>query len=150
LGEFYGSWGYTYETSDDAAVRLVQPMVDPESFALYSRTELLGTADGTKIYSVDDDGLPKTEDKYFLIIRPDIEFALKQPLSLHLVTEAGDIDVSTVLLEAGTALSYFRTDGSRFADLALDDGSFVRAIIDDGCIDSVPIEELFEGIVFSG
>lgn len=150
LGEFYGSWGYTYETSDDAAVRLVQPMVDPESFALYSRTELLGTADGTKIYSVGDDGLPKTEDKYFLIIRPDIEFALKQPLSFHLVTEAGDIDVSTVLLEAGTALSYFRTDGSRFADLALEDGSFVRAIIDDGCIDSVPIEELFEGIVFSG
>ena len=150
LGEFYGSWGYTYETSGDAALRIVQPMVDPENFSLYSRTELLGTADAIKSYSVGGGGLPKTQDTYYLIIRPDIEFTLKQPLEFHMVTAAGDIDVSTVSLPQGTTLCYYRTDGERFADLALDDGSFVRAIIDDGCIDSVPIEEFFEGIVFSG
>ena len=150
LGEFHGSWGYTYETAGDAVLRLVQPMVDPEDFSLYSKTQLLGTADGTKVYSVGDDGLPKSEDKYYLIISPDIEFTLKLPIELHLVTEAGDMDVSTVSLEAGSLLGYLRTDDERFADLILEDGRFVRAVIDDGSIDSVPIEELFESIVYSG
>lgn len=150
LGEFRGSWGYNYEIVNDAVSRLVQPMVDPESFTLYSKTQLLGTADGIKPYCVGENGLPKTEDEYYLIINPDIEFTLKQPLELHFVTEEGDIDVAAISLEAGSTLGYLRTDNKRFADLILEDGRFVRAVIDDGCIAAVPLEELFEGIEYSG
>ncbi|MBR5949784.1 MAG: hypothetical protein IKZ82_14250 [Clostridia bacterium] len=150
LGEFHCTWGYSYESTADSMTRLVQSMVDPEAFTLYSETVLLGSAYGEKMYFVGEDGMPQSEDKYFIIISPDLEFELKQPLELHLVTEAGDMDVSTVSLDAGSILTYYRTDNERFADLSLDDGRFVRAVIDDGCIDSIPLDEIFGGIVYFG
>lgn len=151
IGYFSGAW----RSSDDASLvgdysRMVTPIVDPESFALSSQTEIMGTAYGSRNYRIGGDGMPESEDKYYIIDSEDIEFTLKQPLELHYVTEEGDMDVSTILLDAGSTLVYFRTDGERFADLELENGQFVRAVIDGGCIDSVPIGEIFDGIVFAG
>lgn len=151
LEHFSGTWCATKATvSIGNYSRHFLPMVDPESFTLSVMTQLMGSVGASRVYRVGEEGLPVSEQKYFIIDRPDVEFTLKQPLELHYVTEDGDMDVSTVELAVGTKLTFFRTDGERFADLALENGRYVRAVIDDYCIGSTPIEELFDGIVYSG
>lgn len=146
-GEFAGSWSYTNEMNAAGTYStLIMPMSDPEDFTLYTVTDIIGIAEGYKTYTVGPDGLPTSNDPYYMIIRPDLEFTLQNKLELHLVSEAGEVDRETVILDEGSVLGFYRTDNKRIADLIIEDGRFVRAIVENGCIASIPIEELFNGI----
>ncbi len=151
LGTFPGSWSYAYSANAAGSFsKLIMPMADPASFSLYTTTELLGTVDASKTYSIGENGMPETEDTYFNVIRPDVEFTLKTPLELPLVSETGEAEEGTAMLEAGSTLVYFRTDGEKTADLALEDGRFVRITVENHLINGASVDEVLDGVVYSG
>lgn len=128
-------------------------ILDPDSFLLYTRLDVLGTYHGTKMYHVGEDGLPTSDDEAYVINGSSM---LTSTRDLK-VTILGENDSQTeATIPAGTGYTIFRTDGSTYADAHLNDGRDCRIQIKAGSrgwgwdIDGVSEEECFEMIPYAG
>lgn len=128
-------------------------VLDPDSFILYTRQDILGTYYGMKTYHVGEDGLPVTEDEAYVINGSSMITSTKDLK----VTILGENDTETEeTVPSGTGYTIFRTDGNSYADAHLNDGRDCRIQLEPGNrgwgwdIDGVSEEECFEWIPYAG
>ena len=128
-------------------------ILDPDSFRLYTRLDVLGTYYGMKMYHVGEDGLPVSDDEAYVIDGSSMLTSTKD-LKVVVLGENGSETEATI--PAGTGYTIFRTDGTSYADAHLNDGRDCRIQIKEGSrgwgwdIDGVSEEECFERLPYAG
>lgn len=132
-------------------------ILDPDSFILSTRLDILGTYSGRKIYHVGEDGHPETDDSAYQL---NGEAAERTPmistreLTVKIIHEDGSQAEET--LPSGTSFILFQTDGSSYVDAYLSDGRICRISVEPGSagwgwdIDGVSEEECFEQVPYAG
>ena len=128
-------------------------ILDPDSFMLYTRLDVLGTYYGMKRYHVDEAGLPASDDEAYVINESSMLQSTRD-LAVTILEENGSETEATV--PSGTGYTIFRTDGASYADAHLNDGRDCRIQIKEGSrgwgwdIDGVSEEECFERLPYAG
>lgn len=128
-------------------------ILDPDSFILYTRLDVLGTYYGMKRYHVDEAGLPASDDETYVINESSMIRSTRD-LAVTILEENGSETEATV--PSGTGYTIFRTDGASYADAHLNDGRDCRIQIKEGSrgwgwdIDGVSEEECFEWLPYAG
>ena len=128
-------------------------ILDPDSFVLYTRLDVLGTYYGMKRYHVDEAGLPASDDEAYVINESSMLRSTRD-LAVTILEENGSETEATV--PSGTGYTIFRTDGASYADAHLNDGRDCRIQIKEGSrgwgwdIDGVSEEECFEWLPYAG
>ena len=128
-------------------------ILDPDSFMLYTRLDVLGTYYGMKRYHVDEAGLPASDDEAYVINESSMLRSTRD-LEVTILEENGSETEATV--PSGTGYTIFRTDGASYADAHLNDGRDCRIQIKEGSrgwgwdIDGVSEEECFEWLPYAG
>ena len=128
-------------------------ILDPDSFMLYTRLDVLGTYYGMKRYHVDEAGLPASDDEAYVINESSMLQSTRD-LEVTILEENGSETEATV--PSGTGYTIFRTDGASYADAHLNDGRDCRIQIKEGSrgwgwdIDGVSEEECFEWLPYAG
>ena len=128
-------------------------ILDPDSFMLYTRLDVLGTYYGMKRYHVDEAGLPASDDEAYVINESSMLQSTRD-LEVTILEKNGSETEATV--PSGTGYTIFRTDGASYADAHLDDGRDCRIQIKEGSrgwgwdIDGVSEEECFEWLPYAG
>ena len=128
-------------------------ILDPDSFMLYTRLDVLGTYYGMKRYHVDEAGLPASDDEAYVINESSMLQSTRD-LEVTILEENGSETEATV--PSGTGYTIFRTDGASYADAHLNDGRNCRIQIKEGSrgwgwdIDGVSEEECFEWLPYAG
>ena len=127
-------------------------MSDPENLLFSTRTELLGTVDGQRLYRVGADGRPEEKEPYLHIMGERI-LTTKEELPCEEVDEEGNL-IGSLRIPARTKLTLLRTDDEAVVDLRMEDGRIARVQVSamqyPHSIDGRSIEEIFDGIVFAG
>lgn len=125
---------------------------DPDDFMLGTRQQYLGTLTGLKSYSLGADGMPTSENGYFVLYGG-------APLTLkgQLVTATIDPTTGTGTFAAetfapGTRLNFLRSDGEGAVDMYTDEGVYCRLYVSGSPggqnVNGIPAEQLFDGIVY--
>ena len=128
-------------------------ILDPDSFMLYTRLDVLGTYYGMKRYHVDEAGLPASDDEAYVINESSMLRSTRD-LAVTILEKNGSETEATV--PSGTGYTIFRTDGASYADAHLNDGRDCRIQIKEGSrgwgwdIDGVSEEECFEWFPYAG
>lgn len=128
-------------------------ILDPDSFMLYTRLDVLGTYYGMKRYHVDEAGLPASDDEAYVINESSMLQSTRD-LEVTILEKNGSETEATV--PSGTGYTIFRTDGASYADAHLNDGRDCRIQIKEGSrgwgwdIDGVSEEECFEWLPYAG
>lgn len=128
-------------------------ILDPDSFMLYTRLDVLGTYYGMKRYHIDEAGLPASDDEAYVINESSMLQSTRD-LEVTILEENGSETEATV--PSGTGYTIFRTDGASYADAHLNDGRNCRIQIKEGSrgwgwdIDGVSEEECFEWLPYAG
>lgn len=128
-------------------------ILDPDSFTLYTRLDVLGTYYGMKRYHVDEAGLPASDDEAYVINESSMLRSTRD-LAVTILEKNGSETEATV--PSGTGYTIFRTDGASYADAHLNDGRDCRIQIKEGSrgwgwdIDGVSEEECFEWLPYAG
>ena len=128
-------------------------ILDPDSFMLYTRLDVLGTYYGMKRYHVDEAGLPASDDEAYVINESSMLRSTRD-LAVTILEKNGSETEATV--PSGTGYTIFRTDGASYADAHLNDGRYCRIQIKEGSrgwgwdIDGVSEEECFEWLPYAG
>ena len=128
-------------------------ILDPDSFILYTRLDVLGTYYGMKRYHVDEAGLPASDDEAYVINESSMIRSTRD-LAVMILEENGSETEATV--PSGTGYTIFRTDGASYADAHLNDGRDCRIQIKEGSrgwgwdIDGVSEKECFEWLPYAG
>mgnify|MGYP001722946133 FL=1 len=128
-------------------------ILDPDSFMLYTRLDVLGTYYGMKRYHVDEAGLPASDDEAYVINESSMLRSTRD-LAVTILEKNGSETEATV--PSGTGYTIFRTDGASYADAHLNDGRDCRIQIKEGSrgwgwdIDGVSEEECFEWLPYAG
>lgn len=131
-------------------------LTNPENFCLQTTTQHLSTVSGYKKYSIGNNGLPASDEEYFMF---DEEKAPTFRLLQDIETESYDEEKGTVngkvILKKGSEVVYIGTDGERYALLSSEsgvcrieteadtDGPFYK-------INGISVDEVFDGIVYAG
>lgn len=144
--------------------------VDSDHFILQGRSQVLGTEQVGRYYSVGTDGLPVKEDKPWTYIVTDENgdlsnrtLTVRQEVTMEEVRDADDYDFAkkrdTVTLEPDDKLTLRTTDNSNTAILETEDGKYLRVTLagEDGdmvggCqfIDGKDASEIFDGMILAG
>lgn len=133
-------------------------LIDPENMKLATRYDILGTYFGDMNYHIDTNGYPVTDDKAAIINWYDGMYVeLLKDKSFKVCDTAGDgtnEDWYDEEIPKGTKLNLYRTDGSTFVDLKMDDGRIVRVdtVKKDYVvtIDGEAEEDVFDNIRYAG
>lgn len=144
-----GWFGAPNEDQDSYYVSLV---TDPSFFFMSTRTDVLSTVDGVRLYFTGPSGMPMTgQVLYMLVDRHELTLLRDvKAVKVENGREAGEITLSK-----GTVLTYCATDGKCLAELTCEDGSMVHIYLDysqdDGyTVDGVSIIDVFDGMFFAG
>ena len=144
--------------------------VDSDHFILQGRSQVLGTEQVGRYYSVGTDGLPVKEDKPWTYIVTDENgdlsnrtLTVRQEVTMEEVRDADDYDFAkkrdTVTLEPDDKLTLRTTDNSNTAILETEDGKYLRVTLagEDGdmvggCqfIDGKDASEIFDVMILAG
>ncbi len=130
------------------------PLIDPESFALDTRMNLMSTYSAVRSYRVGNDGVPEPLTDYYEI-RVERELTSRVPLAAEVVdTTTGEATGEQKEIPAGSKCRLWHTNGVDTVDLMLEDGSAVRVnVVADGwpqTVNGKELEEVFEGTMFAG
>lgn len=152
VNSIYMGFQSTY-IEDENYYSLKNVLTNPDNFALDTYTSLLSTLYGHAYFSTGANGMPVTDDTWYVFNKP-LELTLLQPLEIDIIEEESGKVTNTTTLQKGTKVTYFRTDDETIADLRLPNGSIGRVTLNKTDwpkeINSIPIEELFDGLIFAG
>ena len=151
--------GFPKYFDDDGLRRMVLPS-DPDEFLLRSRFDLLGSYSGSCLYGTGHDGMPEGKDTWYYLNGDDfagsnIELtALMKFAADEIDPETDEIAEEGIIIQKGTPLKIYRTDGKSIVDMKTEDGSIVRVDVDTSggwpqTIDGTSIQKLFDGISFA-
>ena len=136
--------------------------LDPDSFLMSSRFDILGTYSAFKTFHTGEDGMPETEDELWTITAAytDWKIELTSMVDLQLPvrekgTERGSGQEETV--PAGSTFILMKTDGVNYVEATLPDGRIceftLEAPEEDGWVwklNGEDIEECFTYIPYAG
>ena len=136
--------------------------LDPDSFLMSSRFDILGTYSAFKTFHTGENGMPETEDELWTITAAytDWKIELTSMVDLQLPvrekgTERGSGQEETV--PAGSTFILMKTDGVNYVEAALPDGRIceftLEAPEEDGWVwklNGEDIEECFTYIPYAG
>ena len=127
-------------------------MTDPENLMLSTRTQMLSTADGQRLYRVGADGMPEAKEPYFHIVGERV-LTTKEELTCEEVDEEGN-PMGSITVPAGTKMTLLRTDNVSVVDLSMEDGRIVRVEVSRDqypyTIDGKNADAIFDGMMFAG
>lgn len=127
--------GFSGHWSDAINAYCTEIPMDPQSFPLQTRMQVLSTYDGERIYSLDEKGMAVTQDPFYLA-HSSFPMTLKvsRELPVAFVEATGPQDAGAVTgtgtVPVGEELTIWRTDSKTIADLKRADGSIVRVKYD--------------------
>ncbi len=108
----------------DGEHKNIDVVANIDNFSLFSRHDIMGTHKYYgKPYTVGDDGIPITSDKYYPI---DRKLALKHNCRFSLYAPEKDKVIGTRVYPRGTAFYLRQTDGYKYVDLESEDGTWIR------------------------
>ena len=136
--------------------------LDPESFVLSKRFDILGTYEAYKKFHVEEDGIPKTEDLLWTIVSTYTDWKVELTSSIDMElsvreanTKRGSGQKET--LPAGTHFVLLKTDGEAYAEAMLDGGRICEFELEhpseeewEGRINGVSISDCFEYVPYAG
>ncbi len=170
---------YVERTSDGGNyLKEIRPFINPSSFIINSNMDILGTYSGKKVYYVDENGIPVSNDERYVI---DAENALKtkRAIDVDVIDETGKV-IDKETLGEDTYLMIVFTNSEDYVDVQIVDESMVavsgdeyyqfyqidssikydrekktyRIHFDDKdwirTINGVSVEDIFVGIVYAG
>ena len=121
----YNTHGKGYDYDEDIYTSTVEAFINPDSFNLDSRLDVLGTYSGTKNYYIGEDGTPVSdEDLYFV---PNMQFMISPicDINCKIVDKEGNVIEENAILPKDSMLRIVRTDGENIADLQAGDYNIV-------------------------
>lgn len=144
--EFTGEWVEGYETYGTYYTNVLN---DISEFELYTRLEILGTAQGIETYKINSKtGLPQGQTGYFTIENA-MELTSRIPLEVYVTKENTWEEIP-----AGTGFKIVRTDGETYAEMLMEDQREGRLDIDMSdwprMVNDIPEDDCFEGIMYAG
>lgn len=129
-------------------------LIDPSSFALATRMDLMSTYSAYRYYKVGEGGMPEPLTDYYVI---ETDYVLTSLVSLtaeKVDAETGEATGEEVEIPAGTKCTFWHTNGEDTVDLMLEDGSAVRVrVVNEGwpqTVNGIELDAAFEGTVFAG
>ena len=129
------------------------PILDPSSFALETRTDLMSTYGAMRCYEIGADGMPSPLTDYYEVTG-DITLTSKVPLEAEFVDlNTGELTGESAELPAGTACRMWRTNCEDTVDLLLEDGRAFRVRCTrewPQMVNDIPLEDAFDGTMFAG
>ena len=150
-----GNCGFRWQLINEEEYEYAEEaFLNPDSFYMTSHLEVLSTYGGYRRYHVGADGMPVTEDEWYVI--PDYGdrvLTAKQDVVCKLVDEDGSVISGEAKIPSGTKLTFYRTDGKEWVDLT--DGDKIYRVFEvrdewPYKINGVDEEELFDGIMYAG
>ncbi len=154
LGEMAGSMRYYFHKAEDMYFT-EQVLTNPDCFDMCTRTQMASTVTGYRTYSVGEDGMPKTNDPFYLFEEETmLTFTALRDFSAEIYDEENHTAKGTVKISAGETMQYYATDGQTYIWLLLEDGTLCRKKVqlEDYRlqIDGYYVEEMFEGVMYAG
>ena len=152
-GKYPYSWyGWEDYVRDGDYTAAMEPITDPAAFRLSRRTDLLSTVDGYKVFCVDANGAPVSEDGLYSFDRI-FTFTMLTDLDAVLVDENG-AELGSVTLHEGTHVDYVATDAEAVGILRIEGGRLAKVTVEhvdyQYCIGGTPIGEIFDGLMYAG
>lgn len=152
--------GFPKYYHDDGTRRTVLPC-DPEGFLLESDFDLMSSYSASCLYATGSDGMPEAKDIWYYLNGDDyagsnIELtALMKFAADSIDPETDETAEEGIIIQKGTTLKIYRTDGKSIVDLKTEDGGIVRVDIDTSggwphTIDGTAVQKLFDGIIIAG
>lgn len=137
-------------------------VLDPESFVMSRRFDILGTYEAYKVFHVKEDGFPETEDLLWTVVAAYTDWKVELTSSIDLElsvreaqAERGSGQVET--LPAGTHFVLLKTDGETYAEARLDDGRICEFELQapsgeewEGKINGISVSDCFEYVPYAG
>ncbi len=127
--------------------------VNPESFSLQHRMDLLSSGHLHRLYAVGEDGMPLSLETVSIMNRP-VALTVKSEVETEVVDKASGNVTGTRILRKGEYAEYFGADDMSHAYLMLSDGTVCRVKVNHSDypyrINGTNIENLFEGMLFAG
>ena len=146
---FYSGLHSVYSEDDGAAI--YTKLTNPNLFLLDTRTEVLSTVTGTKVYAVGEKGIPVSEDTLYSFTSP-IKLKLKR--SLKMTRYSNGVKGKKKTLKKGTILYYTGTNNKKTCELTTKSGITYRIALDSNSwpktIHDTDIEDIFDGTIFAG
>lgn len=184
INEEYG-WGLSlhgtdYGYDDNSYWYKQNALINPDSFTLDTRMDLLSTYSGYKEYHVGDDGAPVSEDEFFAIDNFGFLIAPVRDLPCQIIDKDGNVLEENATLPADTMLRIIRNNGEDVVDLQAGDyevtqpewsddeypywnteepvdmerGTFYRITLEvrdyEKTIGGEPVYDLFKGMMYAG
>lgn len=177
MGLYDKDFGYDEE---GASWRTSSAFVNPNSFELDSRMDVLGTYSGIKEYHVASNGKPESDDDFYRVDRMGYLIKPLRDLPCQIIDRDGNVLEENATLPKDTMLRIVRTDGETIADLQagdyaiedndygdddyitwytsdpidLDKGTFYRIQYEikdyEKILDGDSIFDVFKGMMFAG
>lgn len=118
------SYSSEYEEDYTAYTWKTEPFVNPYQVNLSSRQYMLSTYDGSKTYSILENGELEAKDLFY---KTNTGIVLKTKIDVECqeVDEEGNVIAETVL-PAGTFVSFLRTDGEKIVDFVIVDSANIE------------------------
>lgn len=156
MGEIDGSLRRIYHESEDYIITQ-DALTNPESFYLQQTTQHLSTVTGYKLYYASENGMPVSNDKFFVFDEEaTFTFTLISELTADVIDmKTGEI-TGTKTLKAGDEVLYIATDNENLGCLRCSDGDVI--LVETGydyenyfrTIKGVDINEIFDGMMYAG
>lgn len=125
--------------------------VDTRNLYFNSRFDILSTYWAGKHYHLSENGIPESEDEYYILSSDSFELVSVKDIDCH-VPDTDEV----ITVPAGSTFRLYRTDGDSVVDAYLKDGTLVRleVVLDEEnytrSIGGVDINELFEQLYYAG
>lgn len=133
-------------------------ITDPDNFYIDYRTDVLGTTHIHTLAKIGDDGMPEEYESIYEFGNR-FELTLLREITVDTVSEAGD-KTGTLTLKAGDIVRAYRTNekpyrenSEVYVDLLTKDGTIIRINVTNEYpfeVDGIPMDELFDGIMYAG
>ena len=125
---------------------------DPLEFRIYTRGDVLSTYDTYKYYYISRTGEPVSSENYYFV---DTDMTLTTKVDIEAeVRDSFDGTGSMETVKKGEKLHFYASDNETWVDFKLNDGRFVRIILDKAgwpqTIDGVDAVDIFDGIMHAG
>ncbi len=125
-------------------------LTNPDSFVMGSLCELLYPQVGIKTYYIGNDGMPASNDSFYLLSSSQILTSKNELSTVSINPDTGSGNQSAIKIPAKTQFYFWRTDGESYIDMKTSAGTACRLFITvknkTEYVNGINAEDLFDGI----
>lgn len=113
----YGIYDKEYGYVDNVEWETTSVFTDPNNFMMDSCFKLLGTYYGVRNYHISKDGLPASDEEFYLVDRVKYLIAPTEDVKCKLIDKEGNVLEDNATIPKDTKLRIVRTNGKNIVDL---------------------------------